>query len=104
MHVHVNLCKRVYICGIVRSPSFHLRLKFVCSTMSDLDANSQIFPYFRFDECTTRCMTAVKDKCCQIFCPCCVYDVDRRTKRLSCWDSAFLREFIGRSMFFFKFE
>ncbi|XP_053402721.1 uncharacterized protein LOC128546122 [Mercenaria mercenaria] len=48
-----------------------------------------------FDECTTTFMTIMKDKLCQTFCPCCVYDINRRKKRPSCWTSPTFREFLG---------
>ncbi|XP_060563449.1 DC-STAMP domain-containing protein 2-like isoform X2 [Ruditapes philippinarum] len=48
-----------------------------------------------WDECTTNIMTFFRDKICQTMFPCCIYDVNRRKKRPSCWTSPTFREFLG---------
>ncbi|KAH3769099.1 hypothetical protein DPMN_170346 [Dreissena polymorpha] len=48
-----------------------------------------------YDECTDTVFSCVKDKICQVFCPCCVYDSMRHTKVPTCWNSPVLKEFIG---------
>ncbi|KAL4235200.1 DC-STAMP-like protein [Mactra antiquata] len=48
-----------------------------------------------YDECSSTLTSCIKDKFCQTFTPCCMYDVNRHLKRPSCWTSPTFREFLG---------
>ncbi|XP_052817975.1 DC-STAMP domain-containing protein 2-like [Mya arenaria] len=48
-----------------------------------------------YDDCTSTVSMCIKDKLCLVFCPCCMYDRNRHQKVPSCWNSLFLKEFVG---------